>query len=155
MRQMMILTLLASFQLQARPVRGVYIVPAPEDLSKFAKFPVKFKSEAYENQSKKLTFPLPAELTGNILSLTMEETAQPGVWKGPNVDGVCQNTGRFFECKMAFNDLEIDDSKVEVVLKNKHPLEADLARALELADRFKGEPAGILRYRLRGSEQSN
>lgn len=152
MKFIILASLLMTFYAEARPVRGTYEVPAPQDLRNFSSFPVKFKSEEYDNGQRALTFPLPAELTGKVVSLFMAETDVPGVWKGPQVDGNCKKIGRIFECSMTFKDIEIDDAIVESVLTAKHPLEADLQRALELAGRFKAEPAGILRYRLRGNE---
>lgn len=136
----------------ARPVRGTYEVPAPEELRAFSTFAVKFKANEYDNGERALTFPLPEELTGSPLSLSMKETSS-GNWEGDNVSANCAQTGRIFECKMTFENLPIDSAQVENVLKTKYPLEADLQRALELAERFKAEPAGILRYRLRGREE--
>lgn len=152
MKLIILAVLMTSLYAEARPVRGTYEVPAPADLRNFSSFPVKFKSEEYDNGQKAITFPLPVELTGKALSLSMAETNEPGVWKGPQVDGNCKKIGRIFECSMTFTDLEIDDAAVAEVLTKKHPLEADLQRALELSGRFKAEPAGILRYRLRGRE---
>jgi hypothetical protein len=137
----------------ARPVRGTYEVPAPEEFKPYASFAVRFKSEEYDSGQRALTFPLPKELTGQQLSLAMAESGTPGRWTGDNVEADCQKIGRYFECRMSFSNLAINTEAVVEVLKQKYPLEADLARALELAERFKAEPAGILRYRLRGGDR--
>lgn len=148
----LILACLLPLTVLARPVRGTYEVPAPEELKPFATFPVKFKSEEYDNGERAITFPLPAQLTGETLNLSMAETS-PGIWTGDNITANCAQSGRFFECKMTFQNLPIDSAKVEEVLRQNYPLEADLRQAIELADRFKAEPAGILRYKLRGRDQ--
>jgi len=139
----------------ARPIRGTYEVPVKSpELKSFSTFPVKFKSSTYDNGFESLTFPLPAELTGQGLQIQMEKTNVPGKWMGPLVDADCAKIGRYFECQMRFRNLPFDEQGLIELMKEKFPGdESSQNLAKELAKVFGAEPAGILRYKLRGRER--
>ncbi len=130
-----------------RPIRGLYQVPVSENLKPFANYPVKFKSDTYENTPNKITFPLPAELVGDSTMVEISKTPD-GTWMGPNAQGSCQYGERYIKCNLKFNDLTIDSVRVETAVRQRFPAEQVQGR-LSVAEKFSGEPIGIIIYRLR------
>ena len=138
----------------ARPIRGTYEVPVElAELKPFAKFPVKFKSSNYDGGFEQLTFPLPVELTGEVLEISMDKTPDTDRWLGPQVEANCSKKGRYFECQLRFKNLPYNLAGIRSLMEAKFPGDVnsqDLGQ--NVAEFFGAEPVGILRYKLRGRE---
>ena len=136
----------------ARPIRGTYEVPISGELSKFASYDVKFKSNNYQTLPSTLSFPLPEELTGVPLSITMDRLGNSHVWKGENGEGTCAIEGRYLKCTMHFQDLSFDPVKLSAILTNSYPDSTERNAKALIAEKFQSEPVGILIYKLRGRD---
>lgn len=138
----------------ARPIRGTYEVPVNSPkLKAFAKFPVKFESTNYDGGFEQLTFPLPEELTGVPLEISMEKNPGSSKWIGPQVEADCSKEGRYFVCQMRFKNLPYNSAGVKNLMEAKFPGDQTSQElGQNVAEFFGGEPVGILRYKLRGRE---
>jgi hypothetical protein len=141
----------SNFAFADRPVRGVYTVPVSDDLAEYASYSVKFKANTYEDIPSELVFFLPEQLVGSKSWITFRELEiGSGKFVGEKGSGSCALNGRDFECQFKFDNLSIDESLLqESIEKTYLDLKEQAARKL-VAERFGGEPIGILSYRLRG-----
>ena len=159
-----IVALAFSLNLFARPVRGTYEVPVPEELKAFAQYPVKFKADNYEAIPQVLNFPLPQELTGIQQEIAISRIENTDTWSSADATATCAKVGRYFRCEIKFHNLLSDLKSLEAHLKNTYLNPVEFQARLEVAKVFlageakksfksiQGEPFGILLYKLRGRD---
>jgi hypothetical protein len=136
-----------------RPIRGHYEVPTTPELKYVSRIPVKFKVDNYSEQNTRIEFPLPQELTGIPETISMQKFSEnSNVWTGPKVNGECQVQERNFVCKMKFKNLNHSTIEAEKYILENYP-QSELVDRLNLANRFGGEPIGILSYKMRGRDR--
>jgi len=138
-----------------RPIRGFYEVPVSNELKPYAIYPIKFKADTYETNPDEIVFPLPAELVGEEFYVKMAKVEDSeNLWAGPNVEGSCSIINREFKCKVKFNNLIINQSQVEQVIKNTYQNQSEVGGRLQVAQLFGTEPIGYITYRLRGKKEN-
>jgi hypothetical protein len=148
---MMMALLVAGSVQAARPMRGTYEIPVQDPaLEPYAKFPVKFKSEQYESDPNSLEFPLPEELVGTPTTIRMEKTdPATGTFVGEGAEGGCERSGRMLICRMAFSGLPFDPAASDALIDARFGV-AEAGFRKKVAEVFRSQPIGILKYRLRG-----
>ncbi|NBW82273.1 hypothetical protein EBR21_11020 [bacterium] len=139
----------------ARPVRGVYTVPmtsGPDGTTAGGKntanrFEVKFKSDSYGTFPVTLKFPLPAGLLGSETWVTFNRVPDVASrYAGPNGSGTCRLLDDILECTFQFEKISPDMTAVENYWKDQAVSQDMLNARLAVAEKFGGEPIGILKY---------
>ena len=142
--------------LSGRPVRGIYSVPVSEELRNFASYPVRYKADSYKSNPDEMSFPLPAALVGEELTVTMSRIAgSQNEFVGTNVNGDCQTVDSNLICNVKFANLNIDPLKVEAAIRSQFKTDLEINGRLAVARSFGEFPGGVLSYRLRGRDRNN
>lgn len=145
----------ASFANAERPIRGVYQVPVADELKVFADYPVKFKSDNYQESPTTISFPMPSALLGEETIFTMSKlNDQNTEWAGPNIKGNCETVGRYFKCSVQFDAIAVDQTKLEASIIQQFPSKEESAGRMQVARAFGGEPIGVLIYKMRGKSKN-
>lgn len=151
------LLLVQPLALAERPMRGTYSVPMPANPDGTVPantYDVRFHSDTYDTAPMTLRFPMPAGLLGNETWVTFEREPQvDGQYKGINGTGHCQKIDRTLECTFRFDDLTPDLQAVESYWRTQGVADGILNQRLLVAEKFGGEPIGILKYKLRGRDR--
>lgn len=148
----LVLVLLSTSSVFAdRSTKGLYEVPVGPELASYASYPVSCSADKYKVDPTRLQFPLPSALVGEEMYLEMKKAADgSNLWSGPNVSGTCQTVGRYFKCQLKFEGLAIDPLKVQSAINAEFQSPEEKVGRLKVAERFSGEPIGILTYKLHG-----
>ncbi len=135
-------------------IDAVYIVPTEDVLLKpHATFSLQTDHNEYGSpeSSGVFNFHLPVELTGVDQSFQLTKTAG-GAWLGPGVAGECAvQDSDWFVCQVAFEKIDgtiqFDSKKRDEILHRQFQNSVEIARRLEVARSFEGQPIGIIKIR--------
>ncbi len=134
-----------------RPIRGTYEVPVSDNLKSYASYPVKFKSNNYQETPSTISFPMPSTLMGEETLVTMSKVeGQDTAWAGENVNGDCITIDRYFKCTVKFNNIAIDEEKLNTSIQQQYKTPEEKIGRTQVAMFFRDEPIGILIYKMRG-----
>jgi hypothetical protein len=101
-------------------VKGIYkvtIEESTEELKIANNYPVTYKIRKLNGIIQKISYDLPAELTGAEVDVEFAPSAEdPTVWTGPHAESVCQLSDVAIRCAMKYRDLSFDPLMAETTI---------------------------------------
>lgn len=157
---MLIGILMAGSASQAMELIGTanYEVPGPDELKPFSHFPVAIHSGYNGPDTVTFSYTLPAELTGNPLTIVMNRV--PGSttdWTSDIMTSQCTESFDTFQCTMSFaqgiNPASlVDRTKVASAFFAKNASITQVVNQLKVVNQFlDSEPVGILTYKIKST----
>ena len=120
-----------------------YEVPAPAELSEFARFKINDLRVREEDGVREFKYTLPRELTGREVEVSGRTTADgETIFSGQEAKLDCVNA----VCRVKYPSLELDRNEVEQFLTSKSIGGVELGKRLDVFDNFvrAGDPEGVL-----------
>jgi hypothetical protein len=120
-----------------------YEVPAPAELSEFARFKINDLRVRDEGGVREFKYTLPRELTGREVEVSGRTNADgETIFSGQEAKLDCVNA----VCRVKYPGLELDRNEVEQFLKSKSIGAVELGKRLGVFDNFvkAGDPEGVL-----------
>lgn len=129
---------------------GVYWVPVGQQLAQFALFDIPKVAVKTDEDTVKIEYDLPPELTGTVHKVEFEGPRSklgPVVLTGDYGKMECPAAGDFSNCAVSYRDLNFDASARTALLQSISKNDEELRKRELVAARFQfgGEPHGFLR----------
>lgn len=148
-----VFVLMAVVYAQAEEINlsGIYVVPTTDqNLIEASQFKVS-NYKVIEPNSKQpiIQFELPVELTGVSKILVFKRQTvidvkeKTSLFVSPSGSALCYGAWKTIKCFFKFKNLEMDPIRVEATLANVFQ-GLEFTQKLAIANRFMGEPVGIL-----------
>ncbi len=130
----------------AAPQCANYSVPtAQAELAPFAAFRIQGFDSSMVGGRRVVKYVLPRELTGDPIQVAFSGPSgqtDPDTLTGPNGTMNCAAD----VCQVKFQDLAIDDQKVDQFLNSTHVATSEIAFRTTVARQFKSDPGGVFSY---------
>ena len=129
---------------------AVYWVPVGQQLAQFALFEIPQVTVNSDEETVKIEYALPPELTGTVHKLEFEGPRSklgPVVLTGDYGKMECPTANDFSNCAVSYRDLNFDASARTALLQSISRSDDELRKRELVAARFQfgGEPHGFLR----------
>lgn len=129
-----------------------FSVQVPDELKSFAKFQLSSSQINLASLPNSLEFILPSELAGVDIHFSMtRESNDSQRWTGKNVEARCGHSRGNLVCSMRFNNLKIENTKVEELINGIDGSTADKMNRIQVAQIFGVEQVGFLTIPLKVS----
>lgn len=136
-------------------VSGSYSVPIPSErpeLIAVATFPTKYKIRFSQGVPAKISYDMPAELTGGPVDIEISPSTQndrsSDSWGGANSNGSCVFEGGAVRCQMIYNQIPINKELAVQTIEQLYGDSPQRELAKQVLELFSNETIGVLKFSL-------
>jgi hypothetical protein len=128
---------------------ATYEVPVPANLKAYAHFKVRAPEVRSANGKRFVHYTLPAEIAGpdfpGITMVSDDYDSDHFNLEAPNATAACDRTTDTV-CNIRYKDLSISRDQVREFLLRRSKSTSEFNMRLQVAEFFRQDPAGVLRY---------